>query len=160
MLPKSRKKLRKKQKVLPKLLPKCSNLSENPFQKRRRNVEISTFRTWWSIGGSNPWPPDCEPGALPAELTPHSECYYMINGKIFQAVFCVICNLSGRRFVRRYKALVFLRPPASRTRPMRTSAAADARSAGDQCARQQGTMRAGGSYFNARSREMVYHGSG
>src|SRR5262245_14717984 len=23
---------------------------------------------WWTAGGSNPRPPDCEPGALPAEL--------------------------------------------------------------------------------------------
>ena len=28
----------------------------------------------WSIGGSNSWPQDCEPCALPAELIPRSDC--------------------------------------------------------------------------------------
>jgi hypothetical protein len=45
---------------------------------------------WWTAGGSNPRPPDCEPGALPAELAAHGEmtalyrsarnvssCYYL-----------------------------------------------------------------------------------
>ena len=27
---------------------------------------------WWMVGGSNPRPPHCERGALPAELTTHS----------------------------------------------------------------------------------------
>ena len=26
---------------------------------------------WWSVGGSNSWPPACKAGALPAELWPH-----------------------------------------------------------------------------------------
>jgi hypothetical protein len=26
---------------------------------------------WWTVGGSNPRPPHCERGALPAELTAH-----------------------------------------------------------------------------------------
>ena len=25
---------------------------------------------WWRLGGSNPWPPACKAGALPAELSP------------------------------------------------------------------------------------------
>ena len=29
------------------------------------------FRVWWRIRGSNPWPPACKAGALPAELIPH-----------------------------------------------------------------------------------------
>src|SRR5206468_492703 len=28
---------------------------------------------WWTAGGSNPRPPDCEPGALPAELAAPDE---------------------------------------------------------------------------------------
>src|SRR5262249_58522474 len=28
---------------------------------------------WWTVGGSNPRPPHCERGALPAELTAHSQ---------------------------------------------------------------------------------------
>ena len=26
---------------------------------------------WWRRGGSNPWPLECEPSALPSELRPH-----------------------------------------------------------------------------------------
>src|SRR5262245_56213855 len=38
------------------------------------------FVSWWTAGGSNPRPPDCEPGALPAELAarrtdPHCSSY-------------------------------------------------------------------------------------
>ena len=33
---------------------------------------------WWRLGGSNPWPPACKAGALPAELSPHG---YLINGR-------------------------------------------------------------------------------
>ncbi len=32
-----------------------------------RNPHLS----WWTVGGSNPRPPHCERGALPAELTAH-----------------------------------------------------------------------------------------
>ena len=32
---------------------------------------ILPFRVWWRIRGSNPWPPACKAGALPAELIPH-----------------------------------------------------------------------------------------
>ena len=30
-----------------------------------------TLSGWWRIRGSNPWPPACKAGALPAELIPH-----------------------------------------------------------------------------------------
>ena len=33
---------------------------------------------WWRLGGSNPWPPACKAGALPAELSPHG---YLLNGR-------------------------------------------------------------------------------
>src|SRR5262245_32894793 len=36
----------------------------------RRTVD---FVSWWTAGGSNPRPPDCEPGALPAELAAQGE---------------------------------------------------------------------------------------
>ena len=39
---------------------------------------------WWSIRGSNPWPQDCEPCALPAELMPQgifSHLLYSENRK-------------------------------------------------------------------------------
>ena len=39
--------------------------------KNEKTLEIQGF-DWWSVGGSNPWPQDCEPCALPAELTPRA----------------------------------------------------------------------------------------
>ena len=33
---------------------------------------LTTYSKWWSRWGSNPRPPDCEPGALPIELLPHA----------------------------------------------------------------------------------------
>src|SRR5262245_59965653 len=36
-------------------------------------VPGSCWWAWWTAGGSNPRPPDCEPGALPAELAAHGE---------------------------------------------------------------------------------------
>ena len=35
-------------------------------------VKVRISLLWWSVGGSNPWPQDCEPCALPAELTPRA----------------------------------------------------------------------------------------
>ena len=32
---------------------------------------LLTLSGWWRIRGSNPWPPACKAGALPAELIPH-----------------------------------------------------------------------------------------
>ena len=47
----------------------------NPLQikglQRKKEVHMH-FLDWWSVGGSNPWPQDCEPCALPAELTPRA----------------------------------------------------------------------------------------
>src|SRR5260221_5647456 len=34
----------------------------------RRWRAAKSLKGWWTAGGSNPRPPDCEPGALPAEL--------------------------------------------------------------------------------------------
>ena len=33
--------------------------------------KVLTLSGWWRIRGSNPWPPACKAGALPAELIPH-----------------------------------------------------------------------------------------
>lgn len=41
-----------------------------------QKVLVRTF--WWTIGGSNPWPPDCEPGALPAELMAQIDLIFSI----------------------------------------------------------------------------------
>ena len=39
-------------------------------------VHFLPFRVWWRIRGSNPWPPACKAGALPAELIPHNACLF------------------------------------------------------------------------------------
>ena len=40
---------------------------------------------WWRWGGSNPWPPACKAGALPAELHPHVRvCTSKIKQRCFQ----------------------------------------------------------------------------
>ena len=40
------------------------------------HVDISNFQrssvNWWSLAGSNRWPPACKAGALPAELRPQN----------------------------------------------------------------------------------------
>ena len=33
------------------------------------------FVPWWRWWDSNPWPPACRAGALPAELHPHKRCF-------------------------------------------------------------------------------------
>src|SRR6185312_3655089 len=33
---------------------------------------VKLFLRWWSVRGSNPRPPACKAGALPAELTPRN----------------------------------------------------------------------------------------
>ena len=40
------------------------NKSE-PIANRHK---VRIYSLWWTQGGSNPWPPHCERGALPAEL--------------------------------------------------------------------------------------------
>ena len=44
------------------------------MKKARENLALVN---WWRVGGSNSRPSDCEPDALPAELTPHIACYYI-----------------------------------------------------------------------------------
>ena len=45
-------------------------------------VHPRPFRRWWRIRDSNPWPPACKAGALPAELHPHiyfyNDIYFII----------------------------------------------------------------------------------
>ena len=48
------------------------------YKERPENLVNKGFLTLWRWRGSNPRPPDCEPGALPAELHPH------IQDRIFE----------------------------------------------------------------------------
>ena len=36
---------------------------------------VGTYVPWWRWWDSNPWPPACRAGALPAELHPHNYCF-------------------------------------------------------------------------------------
>ena len=38
--------------------------------------------SWWSLSGSNRWPPTCKAGALPAELRPHEFDKILLVGLI------------------------------------------------------------------------------
>ena len=46
-------------------------------KKRSRYFGIECVY-WWSLSGSNRWPPACKAGALPAELKPHFLSAYII----------------------------------------------------------------------------------
>ena len=48
--------------------------------KKSSHPKMRTFISiWWSVGGSNSWPPACKTGALPAELTPHIIIQQMVG---------------------------------------------------------------------------------
>ena len=53
---------------------RSNHLSYEPmlvFGASRLLSTRQSFRTWWRWWESNPWPPACRAGALPAELHPH-----------------------------------------------------------------------------------------
>ena len=72
-------------------------------QSNKKTIETLKFQwvfrwIWWSIGGSNPWPQDCEPCALPAELMPRNLIYYSTGEKRFQYVYLQIIPSALCRF--------------------------------------------------------------
>ncbi len=55
------------------LLPCCQDVTGNNLEEMGGgNTTEPSARSWWTVGGSNPRPPHCERGALPAELTAHT----------------------------------------------------------------------------------------
>ena len=40
-------------------------------KNRTSTNKVRNMLSWWSVSGSNRWPPACKAGALPAELKPH-----------------------------------------------------------------------------------------
>ena len=69
--------------------------------------------SWWRWGGSNPWPPACKAGALPAELHPHWQGFHFSPFWKSLEVFssgepsklnnalnctCLLCFAFGRHF--------------------------------------------------------------
>ena len=55
-----------------------------------RRKRMDPFELWWTLGGSNPRPPHCERGALPAELNAHSD-----NGVALSPIGAALSNESG-----------------------------------------------------------------
>ncbi len=47
---------------------------------KARSFNLGRDLEWWMVGGSNPRPPHCERGALPAELTTHFSAIGSIAG--------------------------------------------------------------------------------
>ena len=47
-------------------------LAHRWYKKQSRGIKILALLSDWSIRDSNPWPPQCECGALPAALIPHN----------------------------------------------------------------------------------------
>ena len=47
-------------------------------------ISLLIYHIWWRRRGLNPRPPDCEPGALPAELRPHAILLLYLNHEIVQ----------------------------------------------------------------------------
>ena len=65
-----------------------------PFESAFVYNELSTsFVTWWRWWDSNPWPPACRAGALPAELHPHI-CYGILLSPFLEA-FLLLVGPSG-----------------------------------------------------------------
>ena len=50
---------------------RSNHLSYKPFSSRSRTIPPMFPFGWWRWWDSNPWPPACRAGALPAELHPH-----------------------------------------------------------------------------------------
>ena len=42
--------------------------------------QLSYWPMWWRLRESNPWPPACKAGALPAELNPHIRNWVPFSG--------------------------------------------------------------------------------
>ena len=70
--------------------------SQETMKKARWNFNASSVLFhwyWWSIGGSNPWPHDCQSCALPTAPMPH--CFRLDRLRVHRVVFSwVIVNWS------------------------------------------------------------------
>ena len=58
-----------------------------PARRKKTVTEVTVV--WWSIAGSNRWPPACKAGALPAELMPQ------INALFWHATAVCLVGLNG-----------------------------------------------------------------
>ena len=60
---------------------------ERACTQKKTVTEVTVV--WWSIAGSNRWPPACKAGALPAELMPQ------INALFWHATAVCLVGLNG-----------------------------------------------------------------
>src|SRR5437899_768808 len=58
--------------------PQMANLAN--FWNSEKSVKL--FRIWWTRGDSNPRPPRCERGALPAELLAHEQRIHLSKAEM------------------------------------------------------------------------------
>ena len=59
-------------------------------------------RWWWRIRESNPWPPACKAGALPAELIPRFSCLLLQNWTVIGNSTCdTDCRVQSIVFLRK-----------------------------------------------------------
>ena len=61
-------------------------------------LQFRTFVLWWRWWDSNPWPPACRAGALPAELHPHfiGFLFFRFGNGFIRSLSCVGIELSSR----------------------------------------------------------------
>ena len=62
---------------------------------------LSACADWWRWWGSNPWPPACRAGALPAELHPRFRVAFAFS-KISQALACWSLKIEQQKFHTRF----------------------------------------------------------
>ena len=79
---------------------------------------LSRSKIWWSLAGSNRWPPACKAGALPAELRPRSYIWCSFNDGpcffLYKHMQSCICVETTRRIFIKDLLVAELRPQSRR----------------------------------------------
>ena len=80
------------------------------IQFSRYILRATSCDSWWRIRGSNPWPPACKAGALPAELIPHMLVFlrtYCVTARSLRYSHTSVCSVP-----RNSRALYLRKNPA------------------------------------------------
>ena len=80
------------------------------IQFSRYILRATSCDSWWRIRGSNPWPPACKAGALPAELIPHMLVFlrtYCVTARSLRYSHTSVCSVP-----RNSRALWIMQNPA------------------------------------------------
>ena len=56
------------------------------------SIIASAYTDWWRWWGSNPWPPACRAGALPAELHPRIYGFVLFQWSVQVSLFLILEN--------------------------------------------------------------------